>query len=60
MVDLRGLPLFVVVTPAGMHDSVVPREARFRLLHPEITIVWALAYAAPSSPGPYPSCTSRS
>jgi transposase len=47
-VDLKGLPLFVMVTPADMHDSVAAREAlfRLRLLHPEITIVWAdLAYA---------------
>ncbi|WP_428957378.1 IS5 family transposase [Streptomyces sp. cg35] len=48
IVDLKGLPLFVMVTPADMHDSVAAREALFRLriLHPEITIVWAdLAYA---------------
>jgi transposase len=47
-VDLKGLPLFVMVTPAGMHDSVAAREAffRLRLMHPEITMVWAdLAYA---------------
>jgi transposase len=47
-VDLKGLPLFVMVTPADMHDSVAAREAlfRLRLMHPEITIVWAdLAYA---------------
>lgn len=46
--DLKGLPLFVMVTPADMHDSVATREAffRLRLMHPEITIVWAdLAYA---------------
>ncbi len=46
--DLKGLPLFVMVTPADMHDSVAAREAffRLRLMHPEITIVWAdLAYA---------------
>lgn len=46
--DLKGLPLFVMVTPADMHDSVAAREAlfRLRLVHPEITIVWAgLAYA---------------
>ncbi|WP_349307787.1 IS5 family transposase [Streptomyces sp. HNM0645] len=48
IVDLKGLPLFVMVTPADMHDSVAAREAlfRLRLMHPEITIVWAdLAYA---------------
>lgn len=46
--DLKGLPLFVMVTPADMHDSVAARETlfRLRLMHPEITIVWAdLAYA---------------
>lgn len=45
---MKGLPLFVMVSPAGMHDSVAAREALFRLrmVHPEITIVWAdLAYA---------------
>ncbi|TRO56337.1 hypothetical protein E4K73_47125 [Streptomyces sp. IB201691-2A2] len=44
----QGFPLFVMVTPADMHDSVAAREALFllRLVHPEITIVWAdLAYA---------------
>lgn len=48
IVDLEGLPLFVMVTSADMHDSVAAREAlfRLRLMHPEITIVWAdLAYA---------------
>jgi transposase len=48
IVDLKGLPLFVMVTPADMHDSIAAREAlfRLRLMHPEITIVWAdLAYA---------------
>jgi transposase len=47
-VDLKGLPLFVMVTPADMHDSIAAREAlfRLRLMHPEITIVWAdMAYA---------------
>lgn len=48
IVDLKGLLLFVMVTPADMHDSVAAREVlfRLRLMHPEITIVWAdLAYA---------------
>ncbi|MFE7076922.1 IS5 family transposase [Streptomyces sp. NPDC057620] len=48
VVDLKGLPLFVMVTPADMHDSVAAREVlfRLRLMHPEITIVWAdRAYA---------------
>ncbi|MGW6360130.1 IS5 family transposase [Streptomyces sp. NPDC055092] len=48
IVDLKGLPLFVMVTPADVHDSVAAREVlfRLRLMHPEITIVWAdLAYA---------------
>lgn len=61
--DLKGLPLFVMVTPAGMHNSVAAREALFRLrpMHREITIVWAdLAYAGTSRPGPSPSSTSQS
>lgn len=48
IVDAKGLPLFVMVTPANLHDSVAAREVlfRLRLMHPEITIVWAdLAYA---------------
>jgi transposase len=48
VVDTRGLPLLVMVTPADMHDSVAGRELlfRLRLTHPEIAIVWAdLAYA---------------
>ncbi len=48
--DLKGLPLFVMVTPADMHDSVAAREAllRLRLMHPDITIVWdELTYAGP-------------
>lgn len=46
--DLKGLPLFVMVTPVDLHDSVVAREAlfRLRLMYPEISIVWAdVAYA---------------
>ncbi|MEU8960325.1 IS5 family transposase [Streptomyces sp. NPDC048491] len=48
IVDAKGMPLFVMVTPANLHDSVAAREVlfRLRLMHPEITIVWAdLAYA---------------
>lgn len=48
IVDLKGLPLFVMVTYADIHDSVAALEAlfRLRLMHPEITIVWAdLAHA---------------
>ncbi|MFJ2770557.1 transposase [Streptomyces sp. NPDC087300] len=44
----QGPPLFVMVTPADRHDGVAAREALFRprLVHPEITILWAdLAYA---------------
>ncbi|MCI3928077.1 hypothetical protein MQV74_02055 [Streptomyces sp. AN091965] len=54
IVDLKGLPLFVVVAPADTYDSVAAREALFqlRLMHPEITIVWAgLAYAGTTRPG---------
>ncbi|WP_405805467.1 IS5 family transposase [Streptomyces sp. NBC_01187] len=48
VVDTRGLPLFVMVTPADLHDSAAAKEVlfRLRLMHPEITIVWAdSAYA---------------
>ncbi len=48
VVDTRGLPLFVMVTPADLHDSAVAEEVlfRLRLMHPEITIAWAdRAYA---------------
>lgn len=48
MVDTKGLPLFVMVTPADMTDRDAAKEVlfRLRLMHPEITIVWAdSAYA---------------
>jgi transposase len=48
VVDTRGLPLMVMVTPADLHDSAAAKEVlfRLRLTHPEITIVWAdRAYA---------------
>ncbi|MFI1200689.1 transposase [Streptomyces sp. NPDC020883] len=48
IVDTRGLQLFVMVTPASVHDSAAAREALFqlRLMHPEVTVAWAdLAYA---------------
>ncbi len=48
VVDTRGLPLLVMVTPADLHDSHVAKEVpfRLRLMHPAITIVWAdSAYA---------------
>jgi transposase len=48
VVDTRGLPLLVMVTPADLHDSQAAKEVlfRLRLMHPEITIVWAdSAYA---------------
>ncbi|WP_328939889.1 transposase [Streptomyces tauricus] len=48
VVDTKGLPPFVMVTPAGTHDSAAAREVlfRLRLMHPEITAVWAdRAYA---------------
>lgn len=46
--DSRGLPLMVMVTPADLHDSAAAKEVlfRLRLMHPEITLVWAdRAYA---------------
>lgn len=46
VVDTRGLPLMVMVTPADLHDSAAAKEVLFRLMHSEITIVWAdRAYA---------------
>lgn len=48
VVDTKGLPLFVMVTPADMTDRDAAKEVlfRLRLMHPEITIVWAdSAYA---------------
>lgn len=48
VVDTKGLPLFVMVTPADITDRNAAKEVLFRLwlMHPEITIVWAdSAYA---------------
>lgn len=48
VVDTKGLPLFVMVTPADMTDRNAAKEVlfRLRLMHPETTIVWAdSAYA---------------
>lgn len=48
VVDTRGLPLLVMVTPADLTDRDAAKEVlfRLRLMHPEITIVWAdSAYA---------------
>lgn len=48
VVDTKGLPLFVMVNPADITDRDAAREVlfRLRLMHPEITIVWAdSAYA---------------
>jgi len=48
VVDTKGLPLFVMVTPADMTDRDAAKEVlfRLRLMHPEIMIVWAdSAYA---------------
>ncbi|EMF52364.1 hypothetical protein SBD_6886 [Streptomyces bottropensis ATCC 25435] len=46
--DTKGLPLFVMVTPADMTDRNAAKEVlfRLRLMHPGIIIVWAgSAYA---------------
>ena len=48
VVDTRGLPLMVMVTPTSLSDRDAAKEIlfRLRLTHPEITIVWAdSAYA---------------
>jgi len=43
VVDTRGLPLMVMVTKADVNDREIALELLFRLriMHPEITIVWA-------------------
>lgn len=43
VVDTHGLLLFVMVTPADLSDRDAAKEVlfRLRLMHPEITIVWA-------------------
>ncbi|MFH8350554.1 IS5 family transposase [Streptomyces sp. NPDC018045] len=43
VVDTKGLPLLVMVTPADLHDSHAAKEVlfRLRLMHPELTVVWA-------------------
>ncbi|WLW58267.1 IS5 family transposase [Streptomyces sp. YU58] len=42
-VDMRGMPLAVMVTPAAPHDSVPARDQlfRLRLTRPELTVAWA-------------------
>jgi transposase len=48
IVDLKGLPLLIMVTPANLHDSGPAKEIlfRLRLTHPEVAVVWAdSAYA---------------
>lgn len=48
VVDLGGLPLLTIVTPADMPERDAARDVlfRLRLMHPEITAVWAdSAYA---------------
>lgn len=41
VVDTRGLPQLVIVTPPDLHDPAAAKEFpfRLRLRHPEITIV---------------------
>ncbi|GGZ29382.1 IS5 family transposase [Streptomyces poonensis] len=49
-VDMRGLPLSVMVTKASPHDSVPARDLLFRLMstHPELATAWAdSAYGGP-------------
>jgi transposase len=42
-VDMRGMPLAVMVTKASPHDSIPARDQlfRLRLTHPELTAAWA-------------------
>ncbi len=43
VVDTRGLPILVLVTPADLHDKHVARDVltRVRLSNPQLTQVWA-------------------
>lgn len=43
VVDTHGLLLFVMVTPADVSDRDAAKQVlfRLRLMHPEITVVWA-------------------
>ncbi|MCX5254979.1 transposase [Streptomyces canus] len=43
IVDMRGMPLTVMVGVAVPHDSVPARDLlfRLRLTHPEVTVAWA-------------------
>jgi transposase len=43
IVDMRGMPLTVMVGVAAPHDSVPARDLlfRLRLTHPEVTVAWA-------------------
>ncbi|GLF95196.1 IS5 family transposase [Streptomyces yaizuensis] len=43
VVDTQGLLLFVMITPASVHDGRAGREVlfRLRLMHPQRTVVWA-------------------
>ncbi|MFJ8391142.1 transposase [Streptomyces sp. NPDC094438] len=50
IVDMRGMPLAVMVDVASPHDSVPARDLlfRLRLTHPEVTVVWGdSAYGGP-------------
>ncbi|MFE6946430.1 IS5 family transposase [Streptomyces chartreusis] len=42
-VDMNGLPMFVMVTTAGIGDGPLGRDLlfRLRLAHPEVTLAWA-------------------
>ncbi|WP_435882199.1 transposase [Streptomyces umbrinus] len=42
-VDMRGMALAVMVTPASPHDSIPARDQlfRLRLTHPELAVAWA-------------------
>lgn len=42
-VDMRCMPLAVMVTKASPHDSLPARDLlfRLRLTHPEVTVAWA-------------------
>ncbi len=50
IVDMRGMPLNVMVTKASQHDSVPARDLlfRLRLAHPEVVLAWGdSAYGGP-------------
>ena len=58
LAETHGLPLDIMVTSAGLHDSKPAKELliRARRRHPELAIVWAdSAYRGPFAAWPGPN-----